>query len=62
MDFPSRYQFEEEEFLDRIVTVDKTWVAYVNPETKQQSIQRGHTAYPSTPKKYTLLTAAMIWT
>ncbi len=38
IDFLSRYHFEEE-FLERIVTDDETWVAYVNSETKQQLLQ-----------------------
>ncbi len=33
VDFFSQYHFEEE-FLERIVTGDETWVAYVNPETR----------------------------
>jgi hypothetical protein len=28
---------EEDEFLDRIVTGDETWVQFVNAETKEQS-------------------------
>lgn len=50
IDFLSRYDAEGEEFLNRIVTGDETWVAYVNVETKQQSMQWGHTGSPK-PKK-----------
>lgn len=51
LDFLSRYDAEGEEFLNRIVTGDETWVAYVNAETKQQSMTWGHTASPNKPKK-----------
>lgn len=51
IDFLTRYDTEGETFLNRIVTGDETWIAYVNAETKQQSMQWGHTASPSKPKK-----------
>uniref|UniRef100_A0A1B6DDI6 Mos1 transposase HTH domain-containing protein n=1 Tax=Clastoptera arizonana TaxID=38151 RepID=A0A1B6DDI6_9HEMI len=51
IDFLSRYELEGAEFLNRIVTGDEINVAYVNAETKQQSMQWGHTASPSKPKK-----------
>ncbi len=50
IDFLSRYHFEED-FLDRIVVGDETWVAYVNPEARQQSMCWGRTTSPSMPKK-----------
>uniref|UniRef100_A0A1B6I6U6 Mariner Mos1 transposase n=1 Tax=Homalodisca liturata TaxID=320908 RepID=A0A1B6I6U6_9HEMI len=51
IDLFTRYDVEGETFLNRIVTGDETWVVYVNAETKQQSMQWGHTASPSKPKK-----------
>ncbi|GBN41818.1 hypothetical protein AVEN_130061-1 [Araneus ventricosus] len=35
LEFLSRYHTDGEDFLNRIVTGDETWVAYVNAETKQ---------------------------
>ncbi len=50
-----------EEFLDKIVTGDETWVPYVNLETKQQAVYRGHTASSSKWKKlYQRLSARKI--
>lgn len=51
IDFLFRYDLEGEEFLNRIVTGDETWVSYVNTETKQQSMQWGHTRSPTKPTK-----------
>ncbi len=52
MDFLPWYHFKEEEFLDRIVTGNETWVAYLRLETKQQSVQwGGYTASTSEPKE-----------
>ena len=34
--FLQRYHGDCDEFLDRIVTGDETWVAHITPETKQQ--------------------------
>lgn len=51
LNFLSRYDAEGEDFLKRIVTGDETWVAYVNAETKQQSMAWGHTNSPCKPKK-----------
>ncbi|KAJ4431849.1 hypothetical protein ANN_20455 [Periplaneta americana] len=34
-----------------IVTGDRTWVRYVNAETKLQSMQWGHTHFPKKPTK-----------
>ncbi|GFQ68652.1 uncharacterized protein TNCT_717581 [Trichonephila clavata] len=36
--FLSRYPTDEENFLDRIMTGDETWVPHVKVETKQQSM------------------------
>jgi len=37
------YHDEGDEFLDKIVTGDETWVKFVNVETKEQSQQWTHT-------------------
>ena len=36
--FLQRYHDDSDEFLDRIITGDETWVAHFTPETKQQSV------------------------
>jgi hypothetical protein len=38
----SHYAHERDEFLDSIVTGEKTWVFHHNPESKQQSLQWRH--------------------
>lgn len=35
--FMKRFKDEGEGFLDRIITMDETWLHYYDPETKQQS-------------------------
>jgi len=50
--FLQRYWEEGDEFLDRIVTGDETWVKFVNAETKEQSKQWMHTHSPNKPKKF----------
>ena len=49
--FLQRYWEEVDEFLDRIVTGDETWVQFMNAETKERSEQRMHTHSPNKPKK-----------
>ncbi|GBM28212.1 Histone-lysine N-methyltransferase SETMAR [Araneus ventricosus] len=49
--FLSRYHTGGEDFLNRIVTGDETWVAHVNAETKQQSMAWGHTGSPTRLRK-----------
>ncbi|GBO24674.1 Histone-lysine N-methyltransferase SETMAR, partial [Araneus ventricosus] len=49
--FLSRYHTGGEDFLNRIVTGDETWVAYVNADTKQQSMAWGHTGSPTRLRK-----------
>jgi hypothetical protein len=46
------YREEGDEFLDRIVTGDETWVQFVNADTKEQSKQWMHTHSPNKPKKF----------
>ena len=42
-----RYSREGDNFLNRIVTGDETWVHHYEPETKRQSMQWTHTLSPS---------------
>ncbi|GBN56033.1 Histone-lysine N-methyltransferase SETMAR [Araneus ventricosus] len=49
--FLFRYHTGGEDFLNRIVTGDETWVAHVNAETKQQSMAWGHTDSPTRLRK-----------
>ncbi|XP_023228571.1 histone-lysine N-methyltransferase SETMAR-like [Centruroides sculpturatus] len=44
--FLERYSDEGDDFLSRIVTGDETWVAYVTPESKQQSMEWRHSSSP----------------
>lgn len=41
LDFFLRYNTDEEEFINIIVTGDETWVVHVNTETKQQLMTWG---------------------
>jgi len=52
--FLQRYWEEGDEFLDRIVIDDETWVQFVNAETKGQSKQWMHTHSPNKFKKFKL--------
>ncbi|GFX55296.1 histone-lysine N-methyltransferase SETMAR [Trichonephila clavipes] len=47
LEFLSRYHTDVEDFLNRMVTGDETWVAHVKVETKQQSMAWGHTGSPT---------------
>ncbi|GBL73251.1 hypothetical protein AVEN_82465-1, partial [Araneus ventricosus] len=40
-----------EDFLNRIVTGNETWVAHVNVEKKQRSMAWGHTGSPTRLRK-----------
>ena len=44
----SRYEDDPEEFMDRVVTQDETWVHHFDPESKKQSMQWKH---PGSPPK-----------
>ena len=35
-----RFEREGEKFMDRIVTVDETWISLYTPETKAESTMR----------------------
>jgi hypothetical protein len=49
--FLQSYHDEGDEFLDKIVTGDETWVKFVNVETKEQSRQWMHTHSTNKPRK-----------
>ncbi|KAJ4441013.1 hypothetical protein ANN_10862 [Periplaneta americana] len=44
--FLQRYHDDGDEFLDRIVTGDETWISHFTPETKQQSMYWRHSGSP----------------
>ena len=44
--FLQRYHDVGDEFLDRIVTGDETWISHFTPETKQQSMHWRHSGSP----------------
>ena len=46
-----RFQREGSNFMERIVTVDETWISFYTPETKQQSTMWKTPGSPS-PKKF----------
>ncbi|KAG8258189.1 hypothetical protein J6590_108469 [Homalodisca vitripennis] len=46
LSFLERYSNEGDDFLSHIVTGDETWVAYVTPESKQQSMEWRHSTSP----------------
>lgn len=51
LEFLTQYDKDGDQFLDRIVTGDETWVSYKTPENKRQSMEWHHTNSPSKPKK-----------
>ncbi|GFY01111.1 histone-lysine N-methyltransferase SETMAR [Trichonephila clavipes] len=59
LEFLFRYHTYGEDFLNRMVTGDKTWVAHVNAVTKQQSISWGHTGSPIRLRKARQTLSAM---
>lgn len=44
--FLQRYHDDGDEYLDRIVTGDETWISLFTPETKQQSMHWRHSGSP----------------
>ncbi|KAJ4438533.1 hypothetical protein ANN_14478 [Periplaneta americana] len=53
--FLQRYHDDGDEFLDRIVTGDESWISHFTPETKQQSMHWRHSGSPVRTKfKHTL--------
>ncbi|GBN12177.1 hypothetical protein AVEN_131900-1 [Araneus ventricosus] len=51
MAFLQAYNEHGESLLGRVVTEDETWVKFVTFETKQQSMECGHTSSPGKPRK-----------
>lgn len=45
-----RFNLEGEEFLEKIVTGDETWVHFFEPESKRQSMEWHHTTSPKKKK------------
>ena len=45
-----RYSPEGDNFLNRIITGDETWIHHYEPETKRQGLQWKHTSSPSSKK------------
>ena len=61
--FVQRYHDDGDEFLDRIITGDETWVSHITPETKQQSMHWRHNGSPCKMKfKQTLLVRKVMCT
>ncbi|GFT46573.1 histone-lysine N-methyltransferase SETMAR [Trichonephila clavipes] len=46
LDFLDRYHKEGDQFLERIVTGDETWISHITPESKRQSMEWRHTNSP----------------
>ncbi|KAL4092199.1 hypothetical protein QTP88_026740 [Uroleucon formosanum] len=50
-EFLNRYQQDGDDLFFHIVTSDETWISYINPKSKQQSMQWRHSTSPK-PKKF----------
>jgi len=50
--FLEAYEKDGDSILDRVVTGDETWVKHATCETKNQSMEWGHTSSPKRPRKY----------
>lgn len=50
LNFLEQYDKDGNKMLDHTVTGDETWVLYVTPKTKCQSLEWHHPWYPSRPK------------
>ncbi|GFT13461.1 histone-lysine N-methyltransferase SETMAR [Trichonephila clavipes] len=46
LNFLDRYHKEGDQFLERIVTGDETWISHITPESKRQSMEWRHTNSP----------------
>ncbi|GFU72172.1 uncharacterized protein TNCV_1025951 [Trichonephila clavipes] len=60
LSFLERYSNEGHDFLSHIVTGDETWVAYVTPESKQQSMKWRHSSSPRKMKLKQTISAQKI--
>ena len=45
------FERSSDNFFERLITVDETWLHHYDPETKQQSMQWRHSGSPR-PKKF----------
>ena len=45
------FRRDPNDFLSQLVTMDKTWLYYYDPETKQQSMEWRHSGSPPPPSK-----------
>ncbi|GFR75980.1 mariner transposase [Elysia marginata] len=54
---PKHYAEEGEEFIQRIVTGDESWVHHYDPESKRQSMEYRHKSSPS-PRKFKVVASA----
>ncbi len=50
LEFLTRYHEEGDDFLDRLITCDETWVHHITPESKRASMQWKHTTSPRVRK------------
>lgn len=50
-EFLNHYRQDGDYLFSHIVTGDETWISYINPETKQKSMQWRHSTSPK-PKKF----------
>ncbi|XP_035205247.1 histone-lysine N-methyltransferase SETMAR-like, partial [Stegodyphus dumicola] len=55
--FLQSYQTERNEFLDKIVTGDETWIHHFSPETKSSSLEWKHYSSPTRTKCRTVPSA-----
>ncbi|GFX90632.1 uncharacterized protein TNCV_3194501 [Trichonephila clavipes] len=61
LDFLDRYHKEGDQFLERIVTGDETWVSHIAPESKRQSMEWRHTNSPVRVKAKRKSQHARLW-
>ncbi|XKL66254.1 hypothetical protein PGB90_009674 [Kerria lacca] len=58
--FLQRYEQEGQTFLEKIITVDETWVHHHTPETKRSSMEWKHKDSPRTKKAKTIISARKV--
>ncbi|GFR64094.1 histone-lysine N-methyltransferase SETMAR [Elysia marginata] len=56
-ELPKHYKEEGEEFIQRIITGDESWVHHNDPESKRQSMEYRHKSSPS-PRKFNVVVFA----
>ncbi|UYV76471.1 hypothetical protein LAZ67_14000466 [Cordylochernes scorpioides] len=55
------FEANPEEFVNRFVTMDETWVHHFTPESKQQSMQWRYSGSPPPKKAKTVPSAGKLW-